>query len=228
MPLSVDQLREALLFLIALVLSISVHEFGHAWMADKLGDPLPRSQGRLTLSPVAHVDPIGTILMPLIIFFTNAPLLGWGRPVQTNPVAYTRRFRMRTGHMLVAAAGPAMNLILAVLISAVVVILARVGQLSEEAALTVVKKAVLLNLSLMLFNLLPVPPLDGGTVLAGLLPDSLQGISSFLQRYGYAILLGLMLTRLLGRVMAPAYHLAGMWAVMVLRLAYPVAEMAGA
>src|SRR5438477_12754816 len=104
----------ALIYVIALVLSVTVHEFGHAWVADRLGDRLPRSQGRVTLNPLAHIDPIGTILMPLLIVFApGAPLLGWGRPVQTNPAAYTRRLRMKHGDMLVSAAGPAMNLILA-------------------------------------------------------------------------------------------------------------------
>jgi Zn-dependent protease len=87
-----DTVREALFFLAALIVSVSVHEFGHAWVATRLGDPLPASQGRVTLNPRAHIDPIGTIVFPLLMFFSHFPL-GWGKPVMTNRLAYSRRSR---------------------------------------------------------------------------------------------------------------------------------------
>ncbi len=124
MDLSLDKVREAAVFLIALVLSIAVHEFGHAFSADKLGDRTPRLQGRVTLNPLVHADPIGTLLFPVIAVLMNTGILfGWGRPVQINPVAFTRKLRMKTAHLIVAAAGPAMNVILALLLTILLLLL---------------------------------------------------------------------------------------------------------
>lgn len=192
-----DQIRSAILYLIAFILCIAAHEFGHAWVATRLGDPTPRLQGRLTLAPQHHIDPIGTLLMPLIMAFTAAPLLAWGRPVQINPVAFTRRVTMSTGRMLVAIAGPAMNLIMAVVVSIGIVGAARLGA-SDHMLGGVFHYLVELNISLMIFNLLPIPPLDGGSVLAWLLPRSMHGAVDFLARYGWTILLLLVLAPSLG------------------------------
>lgn len=192
-----DQVQRAILYLIAFILSVAVHEFGHAWMANRLGDPTPRLQGRLTLSPLRHADPIGTIVMPLIMVFTAAPLFAWGRPVQYNPAALTRRLSMRTGQMLVAIAGPAMNLLTALAISLVIVAagwLGAPGRLIEA----LFRYLVQLNIALMIFNLLPIPPLDGGSVLAWALPRSLQHVVDFLARYGTMILIFLVLSPALG------------------------------
>ncbi len=217
MNFSIENVREGILFLIALVLSITVHEFGHAWVATKLGDPLPRAQGRLTLSPTKHIDFIGTIIFPLIMVFTNVPLLGWGRPVETNPLNYTRRFSRSTGHMLVAVAGPGMNLLMALVVSLLIVAASRAGVISEGLVQPLVVHLVLLNLSLMFFNLLPIPPLDGGAVLAWVLPRSMQNIVDFLARWGFMILLGLMLTGLLSFLMFPARVVQGLWVSALLR-----------
>lgn len=211
MNITIDEVREGLLFLIALVLSISVHEFGHAWVATKLGDPLPRAQGRLTLSPLKHADPIGTLLVPILMMTSSIPLLGWGRPVQTNPLNYTRRFSRATGQMLVAITGPAMNLLLALVVSVILVLGARLGLMSRDMAITLFRHLVMLNLSLMFFNLLPIPPLDGGAVLGWILPRSLQHIVDFLGRWGFLLLLGLMLTGLLGWLMYPCQVLTRYW-----------------
>ncbi len=217
MSITIDQVREAILFLIALVLSITVHEFGHAWAATKLGDSLPRAQGRLTLSPIPHVDPIGTLLLPLIMQLTHVPLLGWGRPVQTNPRNYTKRVSQATGQMLVAIAGPLMNLLLAVLVSTVVVVGGRSGALSETLALGLMDHLVRLNLFLMFFNLLPIPPLDGGAVLAWVLPRSLQGVIAFLGRWGSLILFAMVMSPLLQFLMYPGAVVAAFWQDSVLR-----------
>jgi Zn-dependent protease len=219
MEISADQVRTAIVSLIAFVLSVAAHEFGHAWMANRLGDRLPAQQGRLTLSPIAHIDPIGTLLMPLLAVFAPGgfPLLAWGKPVQTNPKAYTR-LPPRTGHMLVSLMGPAMNLVLALLISVVLVLVGRTGILSPGIAEAAINFFLKLNIMLMFFNLLPVPPLDGGSVLAGLLPDSLQFIPAFLQRYGMLIFFALLLTGVLKIVLRPAYHFAALWADVVTRL----------
>jgi len=219
MDISADQIRTAIVYLIVFVLSIAVHEFGHAWMANKLGDRLPAQQGRLTLSPLAHIDPIGTLVMPLLSVLApvGLPLLAWGKPVQTNPNAYTR-LSPRTGHMVVALAGPMMNLLLAVVISLAIILLGRVGVLPVGLAIAGVGFFVRINLILMFFNLLPMPPLDGGTVLAGLLPDSLQFITEFLQRYGILIFYALVLSTAMRFVMRPAQHFADAWGGVVLRL----------
>jgi Zn-dependent protease len=219
MDITADQVRTAIVSLIAFVLSIAVHEFGHAWMANKLGDRLPAQQGRLTLSPMAHIDPIGTLLMPLIAVFAPGgfPLLAWGKPVQTNPNAYTR-LSPRTGHMLVALMGPVMNLVLAVVISIALIAVGRTGILSQTVAAAAINFFLKLNIILMFFNLLPVPPLDGGSVLAGLLPSSQQSIPAFLQRYGVLIFFALYLSGAMRVVMRPAYAVAGMWTDAVARL----------
>src|SRR5690349_6181680 len=113
MDISPAQFRVALISLAAFVVSIAVHEFGHAFTADRLGDVTPRNQGRLTLSPIPHIDLIGTLLLPLIAMFSpGAPLIAWGKPVTTNPRNYTKRLSQPFAHMLVAVSGPFMNLLL--------------------------------------------------------------------------------------------------------------------
>jgi Zn-dependent protease len=217
--LSIDRIRTALAYLIALILSIAVHEFGHALVADRLGDGLPRSQGRVTLNPLAHIDPIGTLVMPLLIAFTGAPLLGWGRPVRTNPVAYTHRLRMRTGHMLVAAAGPAMNLAFALVVSILLVGYLRLAPHPGATPFSLgAIKLIELNIMLLFFNLIPLPPLDGGTVLRGLLPERFDPIFDFLNVYGGFILLALLIRGGLWFIMRPVYGLIQSWVFLLLGL----------
>ena len=217
MNIGVDQIQQAILYLIAFILCVSVHEFGHAWMANRLGDPTPRSQGRLTLSPLPHIDPIGTLLIPVISALSPAslPFLAWGKPVQTNPLTYTRRFSVSTGRMLVSIAGPGMNIVMALLVSLVIVVGAHLG-LSVRIQAALFQYMVALNLVLMCFNLLPIPPLDGGAVLAWALPRSMHGIVDFLQRYGGFILLILVLSSMVGLplmkiVMVPMALVVGLW-----------------
>jgi Zn-dependent protease len=212
-----DQIQQAILYLIAFILCVSVHEFGHAWVANRMGDPTPRTQGRLTLSPLSHIDPIGTLLIPFISAISPAtlPFMAWGKPVQTNPLAYTRRYSVSTGRMLVSLAGPAMNVVMALLVSLVIVAGAHLG-LSPRIQAALFHYLVALNLVLMCFNLLPIPPLDGGAVLAWVLPRSMHGIVDFLQRYGGLILLLLVLSPMAGLplmriVMVPMALAVGLW-----------------
>lgn len=161
--------------MIVLILSIAVHEFGHAYVAHRLGDRLPSSQGRLTLDPRAHADPVGTLLFPaFVLILTKGASIGfgWGKPVQVNPVSFSRRFRMRVGHLFVALAGPCMNILFGTLIAAVHAVLVAVDVVQPHTLFSIaLEGAVLLNFVLFFFNLIPAPPLDGGAVLAGLLPD---------------------------------------------------------
>jgi Zn-dependent protease len=169
-------------------------------------------QGRLTLSPMSHIDPLGTLLLPLIgAFMPGIPLIAWGKPVQTNPANYTRRIPMKTGHMLVSAAGPAMNLLMALLGSIAFVVLGKAGVLNDAVANALVRYVLLVNLTLMFFNLIPLGPLDGATVLAGILPESAQPIAHAAKTYGMAVLLLLMLTGTLKYVMKPAYAVMTAW-----------------
>jgi Zn-dependent protease len=212
--LSLPNLRDALVYLVALVLSICVHEFGHAFVADKLGDRLPRAQGRVTLNPLAHIDPIGTILFPLIGFFAGpgigSRILGWGRPVQislrSNEI--TKKVSLRTAHALVAIAGPLMNILFALVLSGVFVLLARSGK--EDLAVAVAQ-VVVMNIGLAFFNLIPCPPLDGGAILAWLLPRGAEGFMNFVNRYGFIIFFGLLITGLLSYLMIPAMIVARAW-----------------
>jgi Zn-dependent protease len=216
MNLSPDVMREIILSVIALVLSVCVHEFGHAWAASRLGDPLPKSQGRLTLNPLQHIDPIGTLLFPIIMMSAGSGMFGWGRPVQTNPSNYTRRLTRPTGSLLVSIAGPGMNLLMALLISSIIVVGVRTGVMGADLADGLISYLVRLNLLLMFFNLLPIPPLDGGAVLAWALPRSMQGAVDVLNRWGFLILLGLLVIPIGGApvlswVMRPAYAAIHLW-----------------
>ncbi len=220
MDVSNEQVRQALLSVAAFVLSVSFHEFGHAFVADKLGDGLPRAQGRVTLSPLRHIDPLGTIVVPLLATFASGvPFIAWGKPVQTNPDAMTRRFPRVVNNLMVSLAGPLMNLLLAVLISVALLGLAKTGHVSRDLAAQIVKFMVVLNISLMFFNLLPIPPLDGGALLAAVLPPRLRHVLlPPLQRYGMLILIILFVTPLGAMLMRPAARLAAGWSAFLMQL----------
>lgn len=195
MDFSPDMIRLILQGLIILLLSIAVHEFGHAIVAHKLGDRLPASQGRVTLNPLVHADPIGTFLFPVLgLVFTGGASygFGWGRPVQISPVSFSRRFTMRTGHMLVALAGPGMNLLFGTAIAILHMSLLTTGVIEARSGIslhTALNHAVVLNFILMFFNLIPAPPLDGGAVVKGLLPaQALRSYERF-EPYGPFVLM---------------------------------------
>ena len=155
------QLSSTIMFLLALVISISIHEFAHAWSAYELGDPTARNLGRLTLNPIRHFDPIGALMLVFMAFSGYG--LGWGRPVPVNP--YNLRTSPRVGMGLTSAAGPFSNLVLATLFA----IPLRLGWPVPAPVQTFLWVLVSTNVGLAVFNLLPLPPLDGFAVLQGLL-----------------------------------------------------------
>jgi Zn-dependent protease len=213
-PENLQHLRDGVVYLVALILSICVHEFGHAYVADRLGDRLPRSQGRVTLNPIAHIDPIGTLLIPMIQFFSpGVRLLGWGKPVQISLSArdITRRMSVKTANLLIAAAGPAMNLLFGLVLTAVFAAMLRFAGETQLPLTVYVATVINMNIGLAFFNLLPCPPLDGGAVLAGLLPRRYEFIAETLQRYGFMILLALVLTGGLSYFMIPARIASAFW-----------------
>ena len=186
--------------LAVLVSSLTVHEAAHAWAADQLGDPTARRLGRLTLNPIAHIDPIGTLLFPILAATTGLPLIGWAKPV---PVDMRNLAAPRRDFALVAAAGPASNLVMAVAGAGLVALLDPSGALRPVVVLLV--GFVSLNVLLALFNMLPVPPLDGGNVLIGLLPEPAARVIERLRPYGIFVLYALMLSGMLWILVGPLH-----------------------
>ena len=187
---------QLLIWLLILIGSLTVHEAAHAWAADRLGDPTARNLGRLSLNPAVHIDPIGTLLFPLISILTNLPLIGWAKTVPVSMAALRSHYRQK--FMVIAAAGPASNLVLAVLAAILVQFLASSSPMSA-----VLYAALTTNVYLAVFNMVPVPPLDGGNVLAGVLSGPLADAFDRLRPYGFLILYGLMLSGLLQTIAWP-------------------------
>jgi Zn-dependent protease len=178
--------------IIVFLFAISVHESAHAWSADYFGDNTARLLGRVSLNPLRHIDPIGTLLVPALAMLVGAPLFGWAKP---TPVNTSRLRHRRRDDMLVSAAGPISNLLIA--FGAVVVyklILLTTGtNIPEDSLLypmaVLLDMAMYINVILAVFNLLPIPPLDGSHILEGLLPDSLKEIYAGIRPYGFLLLL---------------------------------------
>lgn len=190
-----------------LLVSLSIHEAAHAWAADTLGDPTARMLGRLTINPVAHIDPIGTLLLPGIAILTGLPIIGWAKPV---PVNLNQLRHPRRDFMYIAAAGPASNLLQALALAGAAWFLFPDGlSLDGGFAGMLLAQGIFLNVLLALFNLIPVPPLDGGNVIGGLLPERVADAYDRLVRpWGFLILYGILLSGLFAAVIVPpAIHL---------------------
>jgi len=188
-----------------LLLSLTVHEMAHAWTADRLGDPTARLLGRVSLNPMVHIDLLGTIVLPVVAFASGLPIIGWAKPVPVN----LRALRdPRRDFVVVAAAGPVSNLILAGGAALGLHLLAGMDLRAGTAAWGL-RLALQINVLLAFFNLVPVPPLDGGNVLGGLLPPRLgDRYDAFIRPYGFLVLYALLFTGLLDTlVFTPAIML---------------------
>jgi Zn-dependent protease len=196
--LNIDPLAVALGFGVLLI-SLTIHEAAHAWTADRLGDPTARLLGRVSLNPLVHIDPIGTVVLPLVAAVSHLPLIGWAKPVPVN----MRNLRdPRRDFMIVAAAGPISNLLQA-LVAALVFRGFLAAGVGLGVVLPVLERAVIINLLLAFFNLIPVPPLDGGNVALGLLPPALAVAYARLRQFGFIILYALMLSGVASAIIFP-------------------------
>jgi Zn-dependent protease len=199
---------------IVLLFSLTVHEMSHAWTADWLGDPTARRLGRVSLNPIVHADLIGTVVFPLLAMVSGVPLIGWAKPVPVD----TRQLRHpRRDFMLVAAAGPASNLVMAlgaaVLLRALPISPVTLGEPNVSAPVAaLLGQALRLNVLLAVFNMLPIPPLDGGNVLSGLLPRRVAfQFNALVRPYGFLLLYALMLTRGFEYLVIPPSRLLLSW-----------------
>jgi Zn-dependent protease len=200
---------EVILPLFAVLLfSLSFHEAAHAWTADKLGDPSARMLGRITLNPLAHIDWIGTVLFPLIALFSGLPILGWAKPVPVN--MYNLR-APRRDFALVALAGPVSNIVLAIPAAFVLSALSASSDWVMSFPARILAHAVSINVLLAVFNMIPVPPLDGGNVLAGVVPEPIARGIDALRPYGFLVIYVLLFTGVLGAIVGPIYAAVRSW-----------------
>ncbi len=183
-----------------LLVSLSIHEAAHAWAADRLGDPTARLLGRLTINPIAHIDPIGTLLLPGIAILTGLPIIGWAKPV---PVNLNQLRHPRRDFMYIAAAGPASNILQALVLAGAAWLMFP-GGLEDSFAALLLLQGIFLNVLLALFNLIPVPPLDGGNVIGGLLPERVaDAYDRLIRPWGFLILYAILLSGLFSRLIVP-------------------------
>ena len=201
--------------MVVLLLAISAHEAAHAWMSYKFGDDTARLLGRITLNPVAHTDPIGTLLIPIVGFIFAAgggalPLIGWGKPTPVNPLRWRNK---DVANVMVSIAGILANLLIAVIAFTIFKFLLMSGMIdlmsgsTQEPVILFLEYLLLMNISLAVFNLLPFPPLDGSKVLETFLSDSMQPILATLEQYGYLILMVLMYMGFFGAIIRPVVRL---------------------
>lgn len=223
---------DIILYMVVFLFSLTLHEVGHAWTSEKFGDPTSRYLGRISLNPLVHIDPLGTIILPLIGAFTGAPVIGWAKPVPVNPLLWKDKV---TANIVVSAAGPIANMLIAG-VSLIILKILLMQQLlvfgSSGNRMTFVQAAtpsyildplgkmlcmfVILNISLAIFNLLPIPPLDGSHILSSILSivsPSLMEAYEGLRPYGMMLLIGFVMinnqVNILGPIFRPVFKAIG-------------------
>jgi Zn-dependent protease len=216
--LTPERIAIGLTYYVVLLFSLSVHESAHGFIAWRMGDDTALRQGRVTLNPLVHIDLVGTVLIPLLQIFGpgGIPLLGWAKP---TPVGAQNFRRLAQGHVLVAGAGPASNLALAAIFTGLLLITVRTGlvQGPEELPFLILAVGIQMNVALAIFNLVPLPPLDGSWVASWGLPRSIASrYDRVVEPYGSWILLILFMTGILGRIVGP---LVSMFTHLLFRLA---------
>lgn len=215
--MNVEQLiPQLIIYMVVLLLAISAHEAAHAWMSYKFGDDTARLLGRITLNPVAHTDPIGTLLIPVVMFIfghiggpmASIPLIGWGKPTPVNPLRWRNK---DLANVMVSIAGILANIIIATIAFVIlkVLIMTRMGEqlpdsLQEPIGLFL-SYLLIMNVSLAVFNLLPFPPLDGSKVLDTFLPASMRPLMAILEQYGYIILMVLIWAGFFNAIITPVF-----------------------
>ena len=197
-----EELLNLLLTLPAVLIAITFHEFAHAFAADKLWDDTPRRQGRLTLNPLAHLDPVGSLMLIFAGF-------GWGKPVEINPSNFKRTISMSKGEAIVSIAGPAMNLLLAIIFTVLYFVIAKFATafcLTQVGLiiLTLIQMTIIINIGLGVFNLIPLPPLDGSKVLMGFLPYNAKRWFEEHEKVFYIIFLVIWITPIASLIISPA------------------------
>jgi Zn-dependent protease len=196
--LNLPSLLEGALIAVVLLFSVIVHEVAHGYVALLNGDPTARMLGRITLNPVPHIDPVGTILLPLLLYIANLPIIGMAKPVPVNPLNY-RNYRW--GELAVSAAGPLSNLVLAAIFSVIL----HLGP-ANPGLMQLAYFGVSINILLALFNLIPIPPLDGSHILAIFLPRELARLYAYLQPVGFILILILFYTGVMTAILMPLYR----------------------
>ena len=200
-----------LITIVVLLFSLSVHESAHAWTADLLGDPTSRYLGRVTLNPLKHIDPIGTILFPVLGLLSGGFIFGWAKPVSVN----TRNLKNpKKDHLLIAAAGPLSNVMLAVFFLMGLKMISFLGLsfVRQEHAIVLplfemCRVGLFLNVILAVFNLIPIPPLDGSWILSGFLPDNLSIFIDRIRPYSFVLLILLLMSGVFSRILNPILRL---------------------
>ena len=196
-----NQLLSLLLTIPGLLIAITFHEFAHAFAADKLGDDTPRSQGRLTLNPLGHLDPVGSIMLLFAGF-------GWGKPVQVNPRNYDRRFSMEKADAIVSIAGPLMNFFLAIVLTIIYCCIYKFTNASESSQVLIIimmmiNQAIAINVGLGLFNLIPLPPLDGSKVIKPFLSFNAKNWMDNNEAIFQMVFVALWIFGILSKIMSP-------------------------